>query len=266
VLKWFSPQGWSHLVLPYGDNNVAVLLLSLAFTGAALALAYRLRARRDLGHGLIHERPGPAGSQRLRGALNLAWRQQRGLLGGWIAGYAIAGLVLGALATSIDEVARQGAAVEEFFLRYTASPEAGMTDAYLWLIALSLGYVSALYPLLALQAKPVPRGGDLQIRPGGAVDENDVALGAAHDGVVHARGAEQGRVGRGIGELPVGVEGPVAHEQGDLTVAARQRQRVLFSVADDARAGQSPPDLGSGGVHAVVVVPQRGGPLPHGKA
>jgi ABC-2 type transport system permease protein len=129
---------------------VAVLLLSLAFTAAALALAYRLLTQRDLGHGLIPERPGPAISDRLRSPLRLAWRLQKGLLGGWIAGYAIAGLVLGALATSVEEVARQGAAVEEFFRRYTASPEATMTDAYLWLIALSLGYVSALYPLLAL--------------------------------------------------------------------------------------------------------------------
>ncbi|MCP2358456.1 ABC-2 type transport system permease protein [Nonomuraea thailandensis] len=150
ALTWLSPQGWSHLVRPYGDDNVAVLLLSLTFTTTAVALAYRLLTRRDLGHGLIPERPGPASSDRLRSPLSLAWRLQKGLLGGWIAGYAIAGLVLGALATSIEEVARQGAAVEEFFRRYTASPEATMTDAYLWLIVLSLGYVSALYPLLAL--------------------------------------------------------------------------------------------------------------------
>ncbi|MFC6371151.1 polyketide antibiotic transporter, partial [Nonomuraea thailandensis] len=53
ALKWLSPQGWSHLVRPYGDDNVAVLLLSLTFTTTAVALAYRLLTRRDLGHGLI---------------------------------------------------------------------------------------------------------------------------------------------------------------------------------------------------------------------
>ncbi|MEQ4718326.1 ABC transporter permease [Nonomuraea sp. B19D2] len=150
VLKWLSPQGWSHLVKPYGANDLAVLLLSLACSAAAIALACRLRLRRDLGHGLIPERPGPAGSVRLHSSLSLAWRLQRGLLGGWTIGYAVAGLVFGALAASIEEVARQGAAVQEFFRRYTASPEATMTDAYLWLIVLSLGYVSALYPLLTL--------------------------------------------------------------------------------------------------------------------
>jgi ABC-2 type transport system permease protein len=150
VLKWLSPQGWSHLVKPYGDDNVAVLMLSLAFFTATIALAYRLNARRDLGLGLIPERPGPASSLRLRSPLALAWRLQKGLLTSWTVGYAVAGLVFGALALSIPEVARQGASVEEFFRRYTASPQATMTDAYLWLIVLSLGYVAALYPLLVL--------------------------------------------------------------------------------------------------------------------
>lgn len=150
VLKWLSPQGWSHLVKPYGDDNVAVLLLSLAFFAVTVAVAYRLNARRDLGLGLFAERPGPATSDRLRSPLALAWRLQRGLLTSWIIAYAVAGAVFGALALSIPEISRQGASAEEFFRRYTASPEATMSDAYLWLISLSLGYVAALYPLLAL--------------------------------------------------------------------------------------------------------------------
>lgn len=150
ALKWLSPQGWSHLVKPYGDDNWAALLPSLALTALTVAVAYRLAARRDVGHGVIAQRPGPAGSTSLRSPLALAWRLQRGLLTGWTIGYTIAGLVLGALALSIPEVSRQGAAVEEFLRRYTAGEGATMTEAYLWLIALSLGYVAALYPLLAL--------------------------------------------------------------------------------------------------------------------
>ncbi|MGW5681391.1 ABC transporter permease [Nonomuraea sp. NPDC003754] len=150
ALKWLSPQGWSHLVKPYGDDNWAALLPGLALTAVTVAAAYRLAGRRDVGHGVIPERPGPAGSTTLRGPLALAWRLQRGLLAGWTVGYAIAGLALGALALSIPEVSRQGAAVQEFLARYTAGDGVSMTDAYLWLIALSLGYVAALHPLLAL--------------------------------------------------------------------------------------------------------------------
>lgn len=150
ALKWVSPQGWSHLVKPYGTNNVAALLLSTALFCLGLAVAYKLAAGRDLGHGLIPQRPGPAGSKSLTSPIALAWRLQRGLLAGWTIGYAVAGLVFGALAASIPQVSKQGASVQEFFNRYTASPDATTTDAYLWLILLSLGYVAALYPLVSL--------------------------------------------------------------------------------------------------------------------
>lgn len=150
ALKWLSPQGWSHLIRPYGEENWAAVIPSVALAIIVITLAYRLNTRRDLGLGLIAQRPGPAGSTRLRSPLALAWRLQRGLLSGWMIGYGVAGLVFGGLAMSIPEVARQGASVEEFFRRYTASPGATMTDAYLWLIVLSLGYVASLYPLLAL--------------------------------------------------------------------------------------------------------------------
>ncbi|WAL66479.1 ABC transporter permease [Amycolatopsis cynarae] len=149
-LKWLSFQGWSHLVKPYGSDNLAALVPSVAVTALTIVVAYELNARRDVGRGLIGQRPGPAGSTRLRSPLALAWRLHRGLLAGWVAGFAVAGLVLGALARSIPEVSRTGASVQEFLRRYTASPDATMTDAYLWLITLSLGYVVTLYPLLAL--------------------------------------------------------------------------------------------------------------------
>ncbi|WP_344843359.1 hypothetical protein [Nonomuraea dietziae] len=60
-LKWLSPQGWSHLVRPYGDDNWAALLPALALAALTAALAYLLAGRRDLGHGLIPQRPGPGG-------------------------------------------------------------------------------------------------------------------------------------------------------------------------------------------------------------
>ncbi|WP_157251685.1 ABC transporter permease [Nonomuraea typhae] len=150
ALKWATPHGWAHLVQPYAANSFAALLPALALTLIAVAAAYRLCARRDLGHGVIAQRPGPAHAPRLTSPLALAWRLHKGLLTGWSIGYTVAGLVLGALALSIPEVSRQGASVQEFLNRYTAADTATMTDAYLWLISLSLGYVAALYPLLAV--------------------------------------------------------------------------------------------------------------------
>lgn len=149
-LKWLSPQGWSHLVKSYADNDFGVLGLSLALTVVLSAGAYALRARRDLGAGLIAQRSGPA-EGRLRSPLALAWRIQRGLLTGWLAGFAVAGIAFGALASAIPGLAdEQGDSMREFFDRYAANGDTDLVDTYLWLMALSLGYVCALYPLLAV--------------------------------------------------------------------------------------------------------------------
>lgn len=149
VLKWLSPIGWSHLVRSYAADDLRPLLLSLALTAAAVTAAFVLRHRRDLGAGLIAARPGPAEGS-LRSALALAWRLQRGLLAGWTAGFAVAGVAFGSLASSIPGLAGEGASIREFFDRYAENGHTGLVDAYLWLMALSLGYVCALYPLLVV--------------------------------------------------------------------------------------------------------------------
>jgi ABC-2 type transport system permease protein len=171
ALKWLSPLGWSHLVRPYGADAFTALIPSVLVAGLVIAGAYALAARRDVGLGVFPQRLGPAGSTSLRGPVALAWRLQRRLLGVWVAAYAVAGLVLGTLAASIPEVSRTGAAVQEFLRRYTASPDATMTDAYLWLIVLSLGYVATLYPLTALlRLRAEETGGHAELLLSGPVD------------------------------------------------------------------------------------------------
>ncbi|WP_031168285.1 ABC transporter permease [Streptosporangium roseum] len=150
-VKWLSPQGWSHLLRPYGEERWTPLGLILPAVLLTVAAAYRLAARRDLGTGLISQRPGPAtAAPGLRGPLALAWRLQRGPLLGWTAGFAVMGVFFGGLAATIPDMAGQGASIQEFFRRYTGPEGASLTDAYLWLIALSMGYTAALYPLLAV--------------------------------------------------------------------------------------------------------------------
>ncbi|WP_433246326.1 ABC transporter permease [Streptosporangium sp. CA-135522] len=149
-IKWLSPQGWSHLIRPYADERWTPLALGLSVALLTIAVAYRLAARRDLGTGLIPQRPGPAtAAPGLRSPLALAWRLQRGLLLGWTTGFAVMGVFFGGLAATIPEVAGEGASIQEFFRRYAGPEGSSLTDAYLWLIALSLGYTAALYPALA---------------------------------------------------------------------------------------------------------------------
>jgi ABC-2 type transport system permease protein len=104
TLSWLSPLGWSLQVRPYAGDRWWVLLLHLATTMLLTALAYRLLAGRDVGAGLIAERPGPAtASPMLRGALGLAWRLDRGALLLWTVGLCLYGLLIGSVVHGIDD-------------------------------------------------------------------------------------------------------------------------------------------------------------------
>ncbi len=103
--SWLSPIGWGQQVFPFTRADATPLLLSLALTALAAAVALVIRARRDLGSSLVAERPGRAsGGATLRTALGLAWREQRASLAGWMVGGALVGLLAGALGPRIAEV------------------------------------------------------------------------------------------------------------------------------------------------------------------
>jgi ABC-2 type transport system permease protein len=151
--KWLTPLGWAHLTRPFGDEQWGVPLLGVLAAAVLATLALLVVARRDLGAGLLPVRPGPSGAPRLRSALGLAWRLQRGLLLGWSVGFALAGVFFGTLAAGIrgpSSVVASSEPLRAFVERYTGSPTASMGEAFLWVIALTLGYTAALYPALAV--------------------------------------------------------------------------------------------------------------------
>jgi ABC-2 type transport system permease protein len=111
TLSWLSPQGWSLQVRPYAGDRWWVLLLHLATTVLLTALAYRLLAGRDVGAGLIAERPGPASATPLlRDALGLAWRLDRGALLLWTVGLCLYGLLIGSVVHGIGDQLGGGSA------------------------------------------------------------------------------------------------------------------------------------------------------------
>ncbi|WP_156656033.1 ABC transporter permease [Mycobacterium sp. 852002-51971_SCH5477799-a] len=130
TLSWLSPLGWSLQVKPYAGDRWWVLLLHLVTTAALTALAYRLLAGRDVGAGLIAERPGPAAAAPALGnVFGLAWRLDRAALLLWTVGLCLYGLLIGSVVHGIgdelgdsgearDIVARMGgtSALEEAFI------------------------------------------------------------------------------------------------------------------------------------------------------
>ncbi|WP_280345410.1 ABC transporter permease [Nocardia neocaledoniensis] len=144
VLSWFSPLGWCLQIRPYAGERWWVLgPLAVVAVGATL-LAYQLLRTRDLGAGLLAERPGPpvAGGA-LAGPVGLAWRLQRGSMLGWTIGFGLYGLLIGGAVNSIggmlgdsgtlqDVVTSMGGStdLEKSFIAYGITMLAAAAAAY----------------------------------------------------------------------------------------------------------------------------------------
>jgi ABC-2 type transport system permease protein len=146
-LSWLSPIGWAQQFRPYAGNRWEMLAVVVGFAAACGAVAYVLSARRDLGAGLLPDRPGPiAASPALRGGFGLAWRLQRGLLVAWSLWFVLFGLVFGNLASSIgdfldspqfrDVIAALGG-------------EQALVDAYIAATMAMLGVIASAYGVQA---------------------------------------------------------------------------------------------------------------------
>lgn len=138
-LSWCSPLGWSLQVRPYAGERWWVLALHGATAFTLTALAYGLRAQRDLGGGLIAERRGRADAPGwLAGPLGLAWRLQRGALMGWGIGLALYALLAGSIVHGIDSEIGDSPQIREIIARFggTSAVEAAF-------IAISFSFIGA---------------------------------------------------------------------------------------------------------------------------
>jgi len=142
-LSWLSPLGWSLQVRPYAGDRWWVLLLHLATTGALIWLAYQLAARRDVGAGLLADRPGPRqAAPTLGGAFGLAWRLDRGALLLWTTGLVLYGLLVGSVVHGIgDEVGSDRA--RDIVIRLGGT--AALEHAFVAVAFTMLGMVAAAF-------------------------------------------------------------------------------------------------------------------------
>ncbi|WP_067495372.1 ABC transporter permease [Actinoplanes sp. TFC3] len=147
-LTWVSPVGWIQHVFPYGPSALLPLFLALAFTVAAGLAAVAMVSRRDIGEGVLPARPGtPTAGAALSGPIGLAWRLHRGMLIGWLAGFAVLGLVFGGVAKSIADLADENSSLSEILGRLGGSTAA--VDQY---FATALGMMGLIAAAYAVQA------------------------------------------------------------------------------------------------------------------
>lgn len=162
ALSWVSlvsPLEWPARIRPYGENAWWPVALTAAATVALALAAGVLSARRDIGAGLLPPRLGRAQARPgLRSPLALAWRLHRGLLCGWVAGFAVLGVVLGYLAGSIADLVRDAPQMADVFARLGGA--AGLVDDYFATVTGLFGLIASAYAVQAtLRARAEETGG-----------------------------------------------------------------------------------------------------------
>jgi ABC-2 type transport system permease protein len=145
--SWLSPIGWEQKTQAFAHERWWVLLLLLAFAAATSVGAFALAARRDLGAGLLPDRPGPAtAGPRLATPLGLAWRLQRGLFSAWLVGFGLLGFVLGNIVTNLGSMLSSPQAQD--FIRKLGGQSA-LTDAFLATEMAFAGIIASAYGVQA---------------------------------------------------------------------------------------------------------------------
>lgn len=112
---WLSPLGWGQQVYPYTRQDIWVFGLFAGFIVVSVAVGFWLLTRRDVGQGLVADRPAPAtASPLLATQTGLAWRLQRITLFGWMVTIALLGLIYGGIANQVKMLAKDNLVLEQY--------------------------------------------------------------------------------------------------------------------------------------------------------
>jgi len=148
TLSWLSPQGWSLQLRPFADERWWVLLLHAAVTAVTVTAAYVLLHRRDLGSGLLAERPGErVAGPSLAGPVGLAWRMHRGSLVAWSIALFLYGLLFGSAAHGLGAQFGGNEAIDEIIARLGGTTV--LEDAFVALALTMLGIAASAYAISA---------------------------------------------------------------------------------------------------------------------
>lgn len=161
-VTWLSPFGWMMQLRPFAGDRWWVLGLAAGLIVVLAGSAYTLVARRDLGAGLLPQRPGQAqAAPSLRSPFALAWRLHRGILLGWMVAMALCGATLGGATNGIGNAVGVNQQVTDLLARMGGSK--GLVDAYLAAIFGITGLVVTAYAVQAtLRLRAEEAGGRVE--------------------------------------------------------------------------------------------------------
>ncbi|TYB54365.1 hypothetical protein FXF51_47895 [Nonomuraea sp. PA05] len=110
----YLPAGWPRVARAYGDERWWVLLVPLVVAVVLTLVAYVVCGRRDLGAGLLPERPAPA-RPAPRSAAGLAWRLYGGQTVSWTVALGVASVGVGWVSASFEVGTLTGETLLEIF-------------------------------------------------------------------------------------------------------------------------------------------------------
>ena len=146
-LSWASPMGWAIGVRAFADERWWTLGLLAAVAAAIVVVAYALADRRDLGSGLLAEKPGaPAAPGWLSSPTAMAWRLQRVSVAAWSFGLFTMGLLFGSVSDAIESMIETNPEIADMIAQVDG---ASITDGFL---ASSLSILALLATGFALSS------------------------------------------------------------------------------------------------------------------
>lgn len=147
ALSWLSPIGWAQATRVYVDDRWWPLAVAVGFTLALVGMAFYLSAKRDVGAGMVAQRPGPATASRQLGTpFGFAFRLQRANLFGWAIAMIVFGGVYGQLISEVESFATENDVINDFLPDISG---ATLIDSFVSLIVSLVAMVVSIYAVQA---------------------------------------------------------------------------------------------------------------------
>lgn len=147
-LSWLSPIGWAQAIRAFADERWWVLPLPLGAVVGGVAVAVALEARRDLGAGLLGQRPGVAEARPgFSSTLALAVRLHRPTVIGWTIGMALLGFFYGIVAEQAESMFEENPEMADYMAMLG---NGSITDSFLATSVLMMGLITTGYAVAAV--------------------------------------------------------------------------------------------------------------------
>lgn len=129
ALSWMTPFGWGIGIRAFAGERWWTVAGLVGFAVVLTAAAFALSVRRDLGSGILTQRPGPprAAVWTTR-PIGLAVRLQRAAVLGWAVGMFVLGMVYGSIGNEIERMLADNPQLGEYLARLE---NVSISDSYL---------------------------------------------------------------------------------------------------------------------------------------